>query len=290
MAAPSSTVTQDNERTPGQVRQLEDIARHAMAKAIERLNPGKSGSQQAIDRAGEIAQAIEERLEELCEEQFNYPQNFMVKPLADQVRRLHELFPSIGGTNPDYQAKIESGEIPLPEGAEGWFAIPNLPAIHPSYSMAASHMLAVLGNTRKLTNYLEGRVNSDRFRRTKRTEEMLAKLSELQGNPEILIMPGQFGKRHAGRSSVRCARYVIGGTQNEFGLGVYEVAVMLLTHPERLVHYDNLWIHCPADDYDHGGIWGRVSPSFHFVGDQVLCNAFTLGIRHRGSASAFVPQ
>jgi hypothetical protein len=29
---------------------------------------------------------------------------------------------------------------------------------------------------------------------------------------------------------------------NECGLGAFAIGIMLLTHPERLKHYDDLWI------------------------------------------------
>jgi len=48
---------------------------------------------------------------------------------------------------------------------------------------------------------------------------------------DILVVPAQFGLRHRGRS-VRRVREVMNA--NEFGLGVFAIGIMLLTHPERL--------------------------------------------------------
>lgn len=36
--------------------------------------------------------------------------------------------------------------------------------------------------------------------------------------------------------------------ENEFSLGAYEAEIMLLTHPERLVVWRNLWFECPGDE------------------------------------------
>ncbi len=36
---------------------------------------------------------------------------------------------------------------------------------------------------------------------------------------------------------------------NECGLGAFAVGIMLLTHPERLQHYDDLWIDCAGDEF-----------------------------------------
>ena len=47
--------------------------------------------------------------------------------------------------------------------------------------------------------------------------------------------------------SARRARVSMAG--NEFGLGVFTVACMLLTHPERLSSEDTLMIDCGGDEY-----------------------------------------
>jgi len=35
----------------------------------------------------------------------------------------------------------------------------------------------------------------------------------------------------------------------EFGLGAFAVGIMLLTHEDRLQHYDDLWIDCAGDEF-----------------------------------------
>jgi hypothetical protein len=40
---------------------------------------------------------------------------------------------------------------------------------------------------------------------------------------------------------------------NEFGLGVFAVACLLLTHPERLSNGNTLMIHCGGDEYSVRG-------------------------------------
>ena len=36
---------------------------------------------------------------------------------------------------------------------------------------------------------------------------------------------------------------------NEFGLNAFAVGIMILTHPERLMDNDDLWIDCAGDEY-----------------------------------------
>lgn len=47
--------------------------------------------------------------------------------------------------------------------------------------------------------------------------------------------------------SARRARVLMAG--NEFGLGMFQVAAMLLTHPERLSSSDALMLDCAGDEY-----------------------------------------
>ena len=57
---------------------------------------------------------------------------------------------------------------------------------------------------------------------------------------------------------------------NEFGLGAFAVGIMLLTHPERLQHHDDLWIDCAGDEYSPVavGIFGH-APCFDFRGVEI---------------------
>ena len=98
---------------------------------------------------------------------------------------------------------------------------------------------------------------------------MFQKLCDEQKSKKILALPAQFGIRHRGRS-VCSAREVMNENANESGLGAFVIGSMLLTHPERLEHYedlwkDNLWIDCPGDEFAPfpGGDFS-LSPCFEF--------------------------
>jgi hypothetical protein len=62
---------------------------------------------------------------------------------------------------------------------------------------------------------------------------------------------------------------------------------MLLTHPERLQHHDDLWIDCAGDEYDYPNADGQFGDSsFSDLGGEVGAGAF----ERCGSASAFLSQ
>jgi len=79
----------------------------------------------------------------------------------------------------------------------------------------------------------------------------------------------------------------------EFGLGAFAIGMMLLTHPERLQHYDDLWIDCAGDEYDPDadGDFSR-APYFSFSGGGVefAANWFDNANEDYGSALAFLSQ
>ncbi|MBU0624750.1 hypothetical protein KKF05_00220 [Patescibacteria group bacterium] len=107
---------------------------------------------------------------------------------------------------------------------------------------------------------------------------------------DILVVPAQFGLRHRGRS-VRRAREVF--MANEFGLGAFAIGIMLLTHPEREVQWEQLHVDCAGDEFAPeagGGFSG--APLFRFSGGGVGFSArwFDDAYEFCGSASAFLSQ
>ena len=82
-------------------------------------------------------------------------------------------------------------------------------------------------------------------------------------------------------------------TDQEFGLGTFEVAVMLLTHPERLTDCNDLWIDVPGNEYSPvaGGHFDN-APYFSFNDGKVKFNVNWTDNANTnyGSASAFLPK
>ena len=78
---------------------------------------------------------------------------------------------------------------------------------------------------------------------------------------------------------------------NEFGLGAFAVGCMLLTHPERLVRWEQLHIDCGGDEYDWlaDGDWSRC-PCFSFgdVRVEFSANGVDCADQSFGSASGFL--
>jgi hypothetical protein len=173
-----------------------------------------------------------------------YPPTYHVRPVEAQVTELRKLFPSLGSCLEKLARK------PLLEGAEAWFAIPRWQALAPSYNEAVEMVLGVLATKRKFQNRIIGRLGPTYLRQGERTKLAEKILADQQQGQDFLVMPVQAGMLHRG-CSARRARVSMAG--NEFGLGAFAVACMLLTHPERLSAEDTLMIDCGGDEYSVRG-------------------------------------
>ena len=216
---------------------------------------------------------------------YTYADGYVLKPLADQIAMLSKIFGLDGVKAVAYAQNLPK----LPEGAEGWFAVPKWQAIAETYGKAVEKVLGLLGESRKFKNWREGQLDEKYLRQTERTEQMLAKFCEQQEG-DIIIIPGQFGLRHRGRS-VRRARVVFVG--NEFGFGSFINGCMLLTHPEREQVWEQLHIDCAGDEFSPGGGGEFVSaPGFDWGGGGLHFGAYWTDNADEqfGSASGFLPQ
>jgi hypothetical protein len=207
------------------------------------------------------------------------------KDIRVQTAILRQVFPGLRAADETLAAR------PVPAGAEGWFAIPRWQAIAPTYGEATGEVLAKIREFRldKFGNWRDGQLGPDYHKQSARTENMSQTLSDEQKGHDILVVAAQFGVRHRGRS-VRRAREVM--QVQEFGLGAFAVGIMLLTHPERLMSEDDLFINCAGDEcapVAGGDFWG--APIFCFGGGRVSFFALWFGGApdHQGSASAFLP-
>ena len=173
-----------------------------------------------------------------------YPPTYRERPVEAQVTELKKCFPTLGS------CLEKLARRPLLEGAEAWFAIPRWQALASNYNDAVEMALEILATRRKFQNRIIGRLGTAYLRQSERS--MLAEkiLADQQQGQDILVLAAQFGMLHRG-CSARRARVVMAG--NEFGLGVFAVACMLLTHPERLSTEDTLMIDCGGDEYSVRG-------------------------------------
>ena len=282
--------------TPGQRKQYLRFVEDAAEKALKEVGLDKEGIQKLIENGDEFQARIIAGIRELSlsnqfadeevKSSYGYLSGYKPKGITKQTNILRQLFPGIGFANEKLAEKA------LPANAEGWFAIPRWQSVAKTYNEAVEKMLELIKQQRKgkFYNWREGELGAQYLRQHECTMKKLETLAEQQKGYDILVVAAQFGLRHRGRS-VRRAREVF--TANEFGLGAFELGCMLLTHPERLQHYDDLWINCPGNEYALDADCGfSFAPYFYFDGGRVGFGTYWFGYPYEsyGSASGFLPQ
>ena len=227
---------------------------------------------------------------------YTYPPEYDgPKPVVEQVTTLAEIL-NLDSTNALEYAK----NLPeLPAGAEGWFAIPSQSGLEKLFpeikNDAERYFVGVLihkkiADSRNFYNYRDGQITPNRLRVHARTAHALDLVSRNQPG-DILIVAGQLGMRHRGRS-VRRARECF--DENEFGLGALAVGSIVLTHPTRLVRWEELDMDCSGNDFndpDSVVRFGRAPLFFwSFGGVKFGTERVSRARDCYGSASAFLPQ
>lgn len=193
-------------------------------------------------------------------EHYLYPDGYKIKPIAEQIKVIARQFGLSGKEALAYAANLPE----LPQGAEGWFAIPRWEVTAESYGRAVWEAMFWLTRPADRfinSDYLE--VRGGRLRQSEHSERMFQHLCDQQAGSDIIITPAQFGLRHCKRTAFD-VRQSFGDDSNEFGLGVFHTICMLVTHIEREQYYEQLHLVCVGDEYESlGGRWEQ--PGFHRV-------------------------
>ena len=287
-------------------RQATDIFR----AAYDQAELDDDGGQRLNENGGELKAGILELIKKLsvtnqfADEEvrtnYTYPNGHSVLALHKQIDILAKIFNLSRGDTIAYVENVLPKQK-LPEGAEGWIAIPSVEAVAKrffpevtdlaeKYCRCVNLVLEKLGKSRKFHNYRVGQITPARLQRTERTAQALTEIAKTQTG-DILIIPAQFGKRHSGKS-VRRARECF--KANEFGFGAFEGGCMLLTHPEREQLWEQLHMDLQGDKFDDPDNDQRFAgaPLFSFRDDKLEfgMNWFSHAHERYGSVSGFLPQ
>lgn len=192
-----------------------------------------------------------------------------MKTIEQQVAVLKKHFPKV-----DYKSLQGEGYVVLK-----WQSI----AL--TYSDALERVFGAIESTRKFYNYRRGEMGSNQLLETERKAKAMSFFTG-----DAVVLDAQLGQKFKGKS-VNQARSVF--EEKEFGLGAFEVACILLTHPDTLMSLNDLWVDCPGDEYrfdDERGF--SCAPLFDFYGGKLGFFAGRLDIARDvyGSASASLPQ
>lgn len=188
--------------------------------------------------------------------EYGYPAGWCLKSMDEQLMILKDIFPDLA-----FEAEIPAS---LPEGAEGWLVVPKPSKIAKTYNEALETLLSLLGGVRSaFSNWRQGKLGPEYLQITEKTRGVLDRL-ERSTTGDYLVLAIQCGLRYQA-SSVFQARKTF--DEKEYGLGPFEIAGLLLTHPERLADYEHLGIDCPGGEYAPNAD-RNFSHSLYFIWDQ----------------------
>lgn len=296
--------------TSGQQHQIvqftEDAARRAAMDALAEIGPDidKDGGQRVIERGDDLHAVIKaatlQALRDLSvsdryadqevESSYGYPEGYQrPKAFTDQVDILRACWKQL---NPDSAVKYAREVYPtlqLPTWVEGPMALIRPGFFSNVYAEEVEEILKAIAASRQFLNYRQGQLTPKRFRQLERTARLIAQLAASQPG-DLIVAPWQFGLHHRGRSVLRAREVFLG---KEFGAGSRDTGTALITHPERLVRWEQLHVDCSGDEFtpDADGQFRKAS-CFHFYGRKVGFGAVGVGSAGErcGSASVILPQ
>lgn len=168
----------------------------------------------------------------------SYPIGRKPHPLTEQARHLTTFFPTL--QNAPFREKMMPAD-----GLDGIIVVPNYLKLGLTYNEATEIALRHLAKSRTdFINCREGELGIDYLRPLTKTQQALETLGS--NNSDFILIPAQLGQKHLGKSA-RQAHMDL--TEIEFGLGPFEVAIFLLTHPEWLSTETDLGIDCVGCEY-----------------------------------------
>ena len=132
----------------------------------------------------------------------------------------------------------------LPPDAEGAFLLPPWTYLGSTYQSAVMKVFSLLRINDKHTAAFRHVVSS--VKECPRKQEVFRASSQGLDRYQLKVMPGQFGLHYRGQSAARVQAHA---SEGEISLGLYEVGIMLITHPDRLANNDDLAIICAGDRY-----------------------------------------
>jgi hypothetical protein len=277
------------------VRLFEDGARWAMRVKKVEDELDKETAQRVIESGDKLRAGFPELIlgiargpyfDEQVESNYGYPQGWRLKGVSEQLAALQEIetFRSLDGSN---VVQIADRFTELPEEADGLSVFPKPSKVANSYNEAVVLMTDLMKESRKdWYNYREGELGPEYLRLTQKTQQAITRLE--QDTPgDYLVVPVQTGLWHRGRS-VRRARAMM--FQSEWGLGPYELGIILRVHPERLQKYEHLAIDCAGCEYSPGAD-AQFSHCLYFYWSGGVLEFDSrwsdCAYRHFGSASSF---
>ncbi|MBN2585163.1 hypothetical protein JXA59_00745 [Patescibacteria group bacterium] len=182
-----------------------------------------------------------------------YPKGWKSATIEEQKARLIKLFKRIDLSQVDaLVAKVKAQKL-----ADGLAVIPKLAYLAElwnitdpygkGYGAMCEKLFELIAASRSFYNYRAGQMDEQHIRIMEDVREQLKKL-EAETPGDVLVLSFNFGDLYAGFSP-RNARFEA-LNNNQLPLITAQVACLLLTMPDRLTAYGQLFVDCSGDEWD----------------------------------------
>ncbi len=258
-----------------------------LARLLEERGYGNPDFQLLVENPADVTALIDTIKarnpfeKEFVQQAWFYPQGWVMPGVSDQAERLTAIFP---GIKLDGVAEI-AGKLAIPEGFDGIGIVPKISYLGGIYSVddpygqgygtILENVLKLIADSRKFYNYRAGQLTADYIRIHAEVKEVLMRL-EAETAGDTLVVPISFGNLYAGFSQRNARWAALKAAQVPFGGA--QVGSLLLSMPERLTAYEQLFIDCSGDEYnwDADGQWAH-SVYFNFNDDKLKFDADDAG-------------
>ncbi len=210
---------------------------------------------------------------------YTYPPEYKPLGIIDQIKALQKVsaFAELDADWALNEAEAWYDNLVLPD----WIENPLVYVWHEAlggYHNTQELVLKAIAKERKFHNYREGQLIPERLRQCDETREAELKLKADQPG-DFLIVPSQAGDRW-GNYSVKEVRESY--DEGEFGLDGIAEGCRVISHPDRLVRFNELDMDCPGAELNNPDADVRfdLAPFFEFHDGMVK-----FGMSHVGSAS-----
>lgn len=212
-----------------------------------------------------------------------------LKSIEEQIHILRKIFPTLGPANRGICTAIANHKATLPWRSTDWFASFHWSKVGATFPEALSRVLNLLSGL--YGNRFMDSLGLDNLKEGVRKIASMDLLGQIQGT-DILIFPAQFGRLYQ-FTPVDKSREMM--QQEEFGLGIFDVSLMLLVHPERLQYLTRRGMYCAGDEYAPAEVKGEHVPRFklkYALGADVEIEVDHIPVQqyeeHFGAASGWI--
>lgn len=218
--------------------------------------------------------------------------DYKYTPLIDQIKYLQNSFSSLNNVNGNIASIWQ-----IPANSDGNFAMPDWRKIAPTYGAATNKVLVLIKNqcSGKFKNYLEDRLGSEAHNRQGEQSVRAWEIIRKEQNTDIYILPARVGlRRSLDHIDINKLPNINNASKFEiFELGLFEVGIILLTHPTRLKSFQDRWIRCGGNEFccKANGRFNR-RPFFSFISGKIRLGAdlFKNMDEHCDPAIGFIPK